>query len=190
MYYNHHYNGNILNRVVLIVNSNYAPLDICDTKRAICLWYLKKVDVIEAYEEMIHSPSLSIAAPSVVKLREYVHYQSLDVILSRKNLLIRDQHNCQYCGSHRGPLTIDHVIPKEKGGRDIWENLVVACIKCNLIKGNRTPEGAGMSLRKSPRKPNRIHHFQNFVRTPQGSWRPYLFMEAFETEPPAVESNY
>ncbi len=179
MYYHHRTNGNILNRVVLIVNANYAPLDICDTKRAICLWYLKKVDLIESYDEIIHSPSVSIAAPSVVKLREYIRYQSLDVILSRKNLLVRDQHTCQYCGTHIGPLTIDHVLPRERGGRETWENLVVACIKCNLIKSNRTPEEARMPLHKFPRKPNRIHHFQNFVQKSQVSWRPYLFMESF-----------
>ncbi len=170
-------NGSLLNRVVLILNTNYSPLDICNTKRAICLWYLNKVDIVETYSERLHSPNFEIKAPSVVKLRDYVRFQSLDVVLTRRNLLIRDQHSCQYCGSQVGPLTLDHVIPREHGGRDSWENLVVACIKCNLVKGNRTPEEAGMVLRAKPRKPNRIHHFQKFVQKPQLSWRPYLFME-------------
>lgn len=170
-------NGNPLNRVVLILNTNYAPLDICNTRRAVCLWYLQKVDVVESYAEWIHSPSFKIQAPSVIKLRDYVRFQSLDVVLTRKNLLIRDKYNCQYCGTHTGPMTIDHVTPRERGGRDSWDNLVVACIRCNLNKGNRTPDEAGMKLRARPRKPNRIHHFQNYVREPQISWRPYLFME-------------
>lgn len=170
-------NGEILNRVVLVLNSNYTPLDICNTRRAICLWFLNKIEVIESYREWLHSPTVSIQAPSVIKLREITRHHSLDVILSRKNLLIRDQHSCQYCGTRNGPLTIDHIIPRQRGGRDSWLNLVIACIHCNLVKGNRTPEEAGLHLRQVPRKPNRIHHFQKYVDDSQTSWRPYLFME-------------
>ncbi len=173
-------NGNILKRAVLILNTNYAPLDICDTKRAICMWYLKKAEVIENYQDKLHSPGTTIYAPSVIKLHDFVHYQSLEVILSRKNLLVRDNYTCQYCGRKNSPLTIDHIIPRERGGKNTWENLVMACIQCNLMKGNRTPEEAQMRLRQRPRKPNRIHHFQNYVSKPQVAWRPYLFMEPAE----------
>ncbi len=174
-------NGSLLDRVVLVLNNNYAPLDICNTKRAVCLWYLGKIDVIESYPEFLHSPGEALPAPSVVKLNEYIRYQSLEVILTRKNLMIRDQHTCQYCGSATGPMTLDHVLPREKGGPDTWENLVTACNYCNLRKGNRTPEQAGMKLLRPPKRPNRIHHFQKFVRQQQTAWKPYLFMGNFKS---------
>ena len=99
--------------------------------------------------------------------------------MSRKNIMIRDKHTCQYCGTKSTTMTIDHIIPKERGGNDLWDNLVAACQHCNKIKGNRTPEEAKMSLKKLPRKPNRIHYFQQFINQDQSAWRPYLFMESF-----------
>ena len=98
---------------------------------------------------------------------------------TRKNLLVRDNFECQYCSSKKTPLTMDHVNPKTKGGLDTWENLVAACQPCNRKKGNRTPKEAGMPLKRMPRKPNKIHYFQQFISEQQGAWRPYLFMEAF-----------
>lgn len=172
-------NDGPLNRVVLLLNTNYAPMDICSTRHAICLWYLRKIEIIESYNEYLHSANISIAAPCVIKLKEFVRYNNNDIIVSRRNLMMRDKHTCQYCGTRTGPLTIDHVIPRKKGGSDTWENLVIACIKCNLLKGNRTPEEAQMPLNKNPRKLNRIHHFQNYVNQHQAAWRPYLFMESF-----------
>ena len=79
----------------------------------------------------------------------------------------------------KGPLTIDHVIPKNRGGEDSWENLVVACQKCNRKKGNQTPDEAKMPLNRKPLKPNKIHYFQKFIREQQVTWKPYLFMESF-----------
>ena len=103
----------------------------------------------------------------------------MDVVLSRKNLMIRDKYQCQYCSSKKNPLTLDHVLPKNRGGMDTWENLVTACQSCNRKKRNRTPEEAKMLLKRLPKKPNKIHYFQQFIREKQTAWRPYLFMESF-----------
>ena len=100
------------------------------------------------------------------------------VILNRKNIFQRDNYTCQYCGTSSGSLTVDHIIPKERGGGDDWENLVTACLRCNLKKGNHSPEAAGLHLQKKPNRPNRIQYFQQFAKNGQGSWKPYLFMEA------------
>ena len=172
------HNGYILNRAVLVLNANYAPLHICTAKRAICLHYLEKIEIIESYKEKIHSPSVQVPVPSVIKLRQIVKYNSMAVILNRKNIFQRDNYTCQYCGTSSGSLTLDHIIPKEQGGDDVWENLVTACLQCNLKKGNHSPEAAGLQLQKKPNRPNRIQYFQQFAKNGQGSWKPYLFMEA------------
>ena len=129
------------------------------------------------YSEQVHSPSLSLDLPSVIKIRDYVRYDNLSVDLNRKNIIARYEHVCQYCGISRTPITIDHIIPKGKGGLDTWENLVAACKNCNQIKGEKTPEEAKMPLLKKPKRPNRIHYFQRLVKDKQVDWRPYLFME-------------
>lgn len=176
---NGHANGFLLNRSVLVLNTNYMPLTICTAKRAICLFFLDKVEVLVSYREKVHSPTIALSLPSIVKLRDFVHYNSMEVALSRRNVLLRDNHQCQYCSTRSGPFTIDHVLPRERAGSEQWDNLVTACQPCNRKKGNHTPEEAGMPLTRHPRKPNRIHYFQQFIREPQASWRPYLFLESF-----------
>ncbi len=99
------------------------------------------------------------------------------VEISRKNVLERDSYTCQYCSKQSNSLTVDHVIPKFRGGQDIWENLVAACKECNQRKGERMPEEVGMPLKRKPKRPNRIHYFQKYVKERQIDWRPYLFME-------------
>jgi len=97
------------------------------------------------------------------------------IILSRKNIVRRDNHKCQYCGSTVN-LTVDHIIPKSRGGEDTWENLVAACVKCNNKKGFRTPEEAKMNLRTKPKKPSHITFIKNFVGNIEDNWKPYLYM--------------
>ena len=173
-------NGSLLNRAVLILNTNFAPLEICSARRAICLYYLDKVDVLIQYDDEVHSPSVTLKIPSVIKLKDYVRHNSIELILSRRNIFHRDNYTCQYCGNKTGPHTIDHIIPKERGGGDTWENLITACAPCNIMKGNRTYEEMGMTLLKRPLRPNRIHYFQKFVGQNQIKWRPFLFMEALK----------
>ena len=171
-------NGYLLNRAVLVLNANYTPMTVCTAKRAICLQVLEKIDVLANYNEQIHSPSISINLPSVIKIRDYIRHNNMAVEISRKNILIRDDHACQYCGTRMtSHLTVDHVLPRFRGGKDIWENLVTACKPCNQKKGNRTPDEANMPLDHQPKRPNRIHYFQRFVKDLQVDWRPYLFME-------------
>ena len=126
---------------------------------------------------MIHSPSFQMPLPSIVRLSRYVRIKSRDIVLTRKNIFKRDNHRCQYCGHTSVPLTLDHVLPKQRGGADSWANLVAACHPCNVNKGNRTPSEAGTPLERQPHKPSRITYFQKYVRKRQASWRPYLYME-------------
>ena len=168
----------MLSRNVLVLNQNYEPLSVCTVKRAVILLYLGKAEIIERYDgQTIHSISWSIPTPSVVRLGYYVRMPSKTVLLSRKNIVKRDGHRCQYCGESSGPMTVDHVIPKIYGGKDSWDNLVCACIKCNNIKGNKTPEQAGLKLWRRPKKPNQITFIQQFIGIEDKNWKPYLFLD-------------
>ena len=170
-------NENLLNSAVLVLNANYSPMTVCTAKRAITLYFLNKIDVLSNYGEKVHSPSTSLELPSVIKIKTYIKNNSMAVEISRKNILVRDNYTCQYCGKQNKSLTVDHVIPKFRGGQDTWENLVAACKECNQTKGERDAEEAGMPLAKKPKRPNRIHYFQRYVKERQIDWRPYLFME-------------
>ena len=173
-------NDHLLSRAVLVLNANYAPMMVCTAKRAICLEFLNKIDILASYEEKVNSPSITINLPSVIKIREFVKYDNLSLDLNRKNILLRDEHLCQYCGDKNSPLTIDHILPKGRGGQDLWENLVTACKPCNQKKGNKTPEEANMVLKRNPKRLNRLHYFYKYVNDKQKEWRPYLFMEPFK----------
>jgi len=167
----------MLNTRVLILNQNYEPLSVCTAKKAIILIYLGKAEIIERYDRLVRSVSLSIPLPSIVRLSRFVKMPRKRIILSRRNIIKRDRHQCQYCGATDKPVTVDHVVPKERGGSDTWENLVCACVFCNAKKGNRTPEEAGMKLLRQPRRPNHLIFIQHFVGIADERWKPYLFME-------------
>ena len=166
----------ILNRRVLVLNQSYEPLMVIGAKRAVILLLNEKVDSLENYREKIHSAYISLPLPSVIKLKHYARIRRKEIVLSRKNILKRDNHTCQYCGIRSVPMTIDHVISRKKGGEETWDNLVAACEPCNTRKGNHSPSEAQMVLVKTPRKPTMILHLQKFVKQFQSSWRPYLFM--------------
>ncbi|MFB0517385.1 MAG: HNH endonuclease [Candidatus Neomarinimicrobiota bacterium] len=170
-------NHSILNRYVLVLNQAYEPVMVTNAKRAVILMLLGKAEEVVNYDEIVHSPSIQMPLPSIVRLSRYIRVRDKEIVLTRKNVLKRDNHRCQYCGRTSVPLTLDHVLPKQRGGRDTWNNLVAACHVCNVRKGNRTPTEAGMPLLRPPHKPSRITHFQKFVRKHQAAWRPYLFME-------------
>ena len=107
----------------------------------------------------------------VQKFKEYKK-----IILSRKNILRRDGHRCQFCGRGDLPLTVDHVLPRSRGGEDTWENLVCACVQCNNAKGDRTPEEARMPLMRRASRPNHVTFIRHFVGNIDDRWKPYLFM--------------
>ena len=167
----------ILNRKVLLLNQSYEPLMIIGAKRAILMMLMQKVEVVEKYTEQIHSTFLTIPLPSVIRLKWYARFKKKEIVLSRRNILRRDNHQCQYCSIRSVPMTIDLVIPRNKGGRDTWENLVAACVKCNTKKGDSNLHDLSMNLLRTPKKPHHIYHMQKYVKRHQDSWRPYLFME-------------
>ncbi|HDI52101.1 HNH endonuclease [candidate division KSB1 bacterium] len=166
----------MLNRHVLILNQNYEPMSVCSAKRAIVLLYLGKAEIVERHEQWVRSVTTALPLPSIVRLGRYIRVPHKRILLTRKNILKRDHYRCQYCGRDDKPLTIDHVIPKERGGQDVWENLVAACTDCNNRKGNRTPEQAGMHLLKKPRKPNYLTFIQHYIGISDDRWKPYLFL--------------
>lgn len=161
----------------MVLNQNYEALTICTTKKAIVLVLLNKAEIIAKKDSLvIHSAKMSIPFPSIIRLERYIPVQYKNVMLSRKNILRRDGHKCQYCGRSDLPLTVDHVIPKSKGGKDTWENLVTACIKCNNKKGDRTPEEAKMHFIRKPFRPSHIMFLKHFVGQVDEKWKPYLFL--------------
>lgn len=165
-----------LNRNVLVLNQNYEPIAVCNAKKAIILVYLGKAEIVESLNHRVRSISTSIPFPSVVRLQIYIYRPYIPVILSRKNIIKRDHHKCQYCGKKNVALTVDHIVPRQLGGHDSWENLICACVRCNNKKGNRTPDQANMQLMKRPKKPSRLFFLQFFIEKPHESWRPYLFL--------------
>jgi len=166
----------MLHNRVLVLNQNYEPLSVCTAKRAVVLLYLNKAEMVEKNHEVVHSVTLTIPLPSVVRLSNYKRIPRKRVVLNRRNIIRRDNNRCQYCGIVEAQLTIDHVIPRVRGGKDTWENLVCACMRCNTKKGDRTPEEAGMPLMKVPRKPSYHFFIHHIVGAPDDRWKPYLFM--------------
>uniref|UniRef100_K3ZWE8 HNH nuclease domain-containing protein n=1 Tax=Setaria italica TaxID=4555 RepID=K3ZWE8_SETIT len=137
----------------LVLDISYRPVNVVCWKRAICLEFMEKADVLEYYDQTVSSPSGSFYIPAVLRvpqLLQVVKRRRVKQSLSRKNILYRDEFTCQYCSS-RDNLTIDHVIPISRGGKWEWENLVTACSRCNSRKGQKTLEQANMKLRKLPR---------------------------------------
>lgn len=161
---------------VLVLNQDYSPIGTCNVQRAITLVFLRKADLISDHpDRKLRSSDEAYEWPSVIRLKRYVHLPYRSVILSRKNVLRRDGFRCQYCGSSHA-ITIDHVLPKSRGGPDTWENLVAACIPCNNKKGSRTPEEAGLKLRNKPYRPSHISFIRDSLGPLEEAWKPYLFM--------------
>lgn len=140
---------------VLVLNSDYYPLHVCNVKRAIILLLSGKVDVLQNHDNRyLASAKELFPIPSIIRLRQYVRRTRSDVQLSRKNIHIRDKYTCQYCGKKLKELTVDHIVPIKRGGKFTWENLVACCHKCNNTKDANTPEEVNMKLLSNPRKPS------------------------------------
>jgi len=139
----------------LVLDPGYAPVKVIHWRRALCLHFLDKVEVIASYDREIRTVSRSYPAPAVVRLLYHVRTGPQVVRFSRKNVYLRDNHRCQYCGVqyHDDELTLDHVVPRVCGGKTSWTNVVTACAACNRRKGGRTPEQAGLPLRTKPLRP-------------------------------------
>lgn len=172
-------NGNLLLSPVLVLNASYEPIHVCAVRRALILMFKGVAAAEESSAGVLRSATISVPVPSVIRLLEYRRIPRQVRALSRKNILTRDHHCCQYCGRKGGPgeLTLDHVIPRSRGGASSWENLVAACRRCNNRKGDRLPEEADMQLRRRP-KPFTLHTSRSLMRqlgARQENWRKYLF---------------
>ncbi len=166
-----------LNTKVLVLNQSYEPVSVCNAKKAFLLIFMLKAEIVaERNNRTLRSVNSSFPYPSVIRLSSYIRVPFKKIELSRKNVLRRDNFRCQYCSSTSNPLTIDHIIPKSRGGMDVWENLTTACLKCNNKKGNRTPEEAQMKLLSNPRRPHHVLFLKQYMGSADDSWRPYLFM--------------
>ena len=138
---------------VLVLNQNYEPLNVCNTKRAIGLITHGKAEVLEHMPHLLRSPSFELWQPSVIRLCYLIKRPRPTVKLSRREIFARDNFTCQYCGSKTRDLTIDHVIPRHKGGRHTWDNVVSACKSCNHKKGGKMLEEVKMRLPRPPYRP-------------------------------------
>jgi 5-methylcytosine-specific restriction endonuclease McrA len=166
----------MLQSPVLLLNQNYEPLTILKVKRAITLLILGKVDLIENENgAVIRAISISYPVPSVIRLRYFVRIRRKEISLTKKNIIKRDNHQCQYCGKKTGMMTTDHIVPKALGGEESWENLVCACLECNNQKGQRSLKQVRMKLIKKPKKPNYFTFVLRELKNPHAKWRPFLF---------------
>lgn len=140
---------------VLLLNASFEPLKVISWQRAITMFFLGKVEVIEEYDQEIRSISLVIKAPAVVRLLRYISIGRKAPPLCRSNVLARDGLECQYCGAPQSSreATLDHVVPRSQGGKTTWDNVVCCCVSCNRKKGGRTPREAQMNLRTKPVRP-------------------------------------
>ncbi len=168
-----------LHHPVLVLNASYEPINICAARRAIVLVLKGLAHPEEMSAQILHAARRQFPVPSVIRLLEYRRIPHQNRALSRKNILMRDRHACQYCGrtGQSATLTLDHVIPRSRGGETAWENLVACCHECNNRKGSRTPEEANMRLARVPR-PFSLHTSRHLIRLlgrGEDQWRKYLF---------------
>lgn len=164
----------LLNQSVLVLNRNWIAVNICDVRRALTLLYQDVARVVTEnfeiltfdswrdlsrfanHDEIVHTPRYPLMIPQVVKLVFYSHFPPLHVKFSRRNIYLRDKNQCQYCGARppREDMTIDHVVPRSHGGKSVWENVVLACSRCNTRKGNLTLAKSGLALIRKPSRPH------------------------------------
>jgi len=144
----------MLNSSVLVLNQNYEPLNVCNLKRAVVLLWRGKAEVLENGSGVIRSASSFLPRPSVIRLVYLIKRPRPQRKLTRREVFIRDQYTCQYCGRQTHDLTIDHVIPRHRGGQHQWENVVSACAACNRRKAGRLPLEAGMKPLRQPAPPH------------------------------------
>jgi 5-methylcytosine-specific restriction endonuclease McrA len=161
---------------VLVLNASYEPLNVCTVRRALVLLLKEKAEVLENGDGVLRSETMRLDRPEVIRLVSFVKVPR-DIHrrrITRKAVLARDGWTCQYCGTTRPALTVDHVIPRSRGGASVWENIVASCAPCNRRKGNRLPREVSMHPRKLPRPPGPTVFIRIAApRTPK-TWEPYL----------------
>lgn len=159
---------------VLVLNADYSALSTCSVPKAFLLVFTKKAELVSKDEEReLRTVSKSYPMPSVIKLNRYINIPYRSVVMNRQNIFKRDGNACVYCGSTKD-LTLDHVLPKSRGGKTSWSNLVAACKSCNAEKGNYTPEEAQMKLKHPPYKPTFLTFLRDFSGMEEKNWIPFL----------------
>lgn len=176
---------------VLVLNSSYEAVNICSARRAIVMLLTEKADIVEENGEILHSTSITLRLPEVIRLRRFIKLPYRPIPFCRKNIMLRDGYRCQYCGESHAPdkLTLDHVIPISRGGKDSWNNVVTACKRCNHQKGSHFLGEIDMHLLNPPKKPTlpTYLHLVRLMGEKRDVWRKYLFFdEALESQSEAV----
>lgn len=163
-------------RRALVLNVDLMPLGVVSLQRAVNLVLSEKAEVVAVADGLVRSVEVELQAPAVVRLTRYVHvpYRAR-APLTRRGVLARDQHRCAYCP--RRADTVDHVVPRSRGGKHRWENVVAACRRCNHRKRDRTPDEAGLELRHEPRVPAGALALVVVLKELDEKWEPYLLDE-------------
>jgi len=161
-------------RKVLVLNQDFRALTVCSVQRAFLLVYAEKAELVSnSKNTFLRTVNATYPAPSIIRLQDYVNVPYKGVVLSRQNIFKRDGHVCQYCNA-KGELTLDHVMPRSRGGQSTWENLTTACKSCNSKKGDYTPEEANMPLKRKPYKPSFFIFLRDFSGNIDDEWLTYL----------------
>jgi 5-methylcytosine-specific restriction endonuclease McrA len=161
---------------VLVLNASYEPINVCTMRRAAVLVLKARAEVLEKGDGALHSERLELERPCVIRLMRYVRIPR-DVHrrkITRKAVLARDAYTCQYCGHEAHGLTVDHVIPRSRGGKSVWENIVASCAPCNRKKGNRMPREARMHPANRPKPPGPTVFIRIAAPSVPVAWEPYL----------------
>jgi 5-methylcytosine-specific restriction endonuclease McrA len=165
----------MLNYLVLVLNQNYEPLNVCNAKRAVILVWRGKAEILENGRGEIRSPNTILPLPSVIRLQSQIRRPNHQRRLTRREIFVRDRFTCQYCGKQTIDLTLDHIIPRHRGGQHTWENITSACKYCNHKKAGHTPEEVNMQLLQKPSKPhlNSYNMFYPYLHK-RNEWQKYV----------------
>lgn len=163
---------------VLVLNATYEPLNVVSVRRAVVLLLKEKAEIVETAQAWLRAERLLVPVPLVIRLVCYVRIpRSFALPLSRRTVLARDQYTCQYCGAvpGRSTLTLDHIVPRSRGGSTCWENVVTACAACNRRKGDRTPDEAHMPAPRRPGRPRYLAITWLTGASAPSVWEKYLY---------------
>jgi 5-methylcytosine-specific restriction endonuclease McrA len=165
-----------VNSRVLVLNASYEPINVCTVRRATVLIIKQRAEILERADSELHSESLTVPRPVVIRLITYVRIprDAHSRKITRRAIFARDRWTCQYCGGEQRTLTIDHVVPRSKGGPSSWDNIVTCCAPCNRRKGDRLPREVGMHPRRKPKPPSTTIFVHVATPTIPTAWEQYL----------------
>ena len=164
----------------LVLNASYQPICVVPARRAVVLVLKEKADVLVEGSKLVRGATLALNAPSVIRLRYFVKVPiRTRAALSRRAVFVRDDHTCQYCGKRGNDLTLDHVMPRHRGGQHTWDNVVAACRACNHRKGGRTLAESHMTLLRQPKRPpaTPTYLYSSYVRAGERAWAKFIGMD-------------